>query len=246
MAIPAAVETLGHELRGIFGERLRSLVLYGQDALAQPKASGHDEGRHGHADTPPIQTMAIVETAGREDLRACAARIASWHGAGLATPLVLAASEFERSLDVFPLEFGAILAHHELVSGAPLDAAVNAADLRRACEGQARSHLLHLRQGYLETRGNIDALAVLIVASAAPLAALLATVARLEGHASDDAVAAARQVERTLGLAGDTLAHVAQLSGVREIPSSEAERIFPGYLDGMERLVSHVDGWRIA
>lgn len=246
MAIPAAVETLGHELRGIFGERLRSLVVYGPGALVQPEPSGHQEGGHGHHDTPPIQTMAIVETAGREDLRACAARIASWHGAGLATPLVLAAREFEQSLDVFPLEFGAILARHELVSGTPLSAAVNPADLRRACEGQARSHLLHLRQGYLETRGNVDALAVLIVASAAPLAALLAAVARLEGHATDDAQAAARHVERALGLAGGTLAHVAQLAGVREMPSLEAEGIFPGYLDALERLVGHVDGWRTA
>jgi hypothetical protein len=246
MAFPPAVETLERELRGIFGHRLQSLVMYGQRSHAHREAGGNHGGGHGHRDAPPIQTLAVVETAARDDLRACAARIASWHDAGLATPLLLAAHEFEQSLDVFPLEFAAILADHEVVSGTPLNAAVDPTDLRRACEVQARSHLLHLRQGYLESRGNVDALAVLIVASAAPFAALLTSVARLEGHTSHDAAASARHVERALGLVGDTLAHIAQLAGVGEIASSEAERIFPAYLEAVERLVAYVDGWRAA
>ena len=87
-------------------------------------------------------------------------------------PSILAAHEFERSLDAFPLEFGAIVADHVVVAGEnPFVAStVEAADVRRACEVQARSHLLHLRQGYLEAGGNPDALAVLIVGSAAPFA----------------------------------------------------------------------------
>ena len=246
MSIPAAVETLERELRDIFGPRLQSLAIYGRRAHEQQELPGGHGSAHGHHDPPPIQTLALVESAARDDLRACAARVASWHGAGLATPLVLAANEFEQSLDVFPLEFGAILADHEIVSGTPLSAAVDPVDLRRACEVQARSHLLHLRQGYIETRGNIDALAVLVVASAAPLSALLASVARLEGHTTGDGTESARHVERALGLAGETLARIARLAGVREIPSPEAEQMFPAYLEAVERLVAHVDGWRVA
>src|SRR5947209_9568481 len=51
----------------------------------------------------------------------------------------------------------------------------------RACEVQARGHLLHLREGYLETRGRNDALAVLIVRSAPAFAALVSNLARLDG-----------------------------------------------------------------
>src|SRR4029079_18407022 len=98
-----------------------------------------------------------------------------------------------RSLDAFPLEFGAIIADHEVVSGAwPFEhARVAAADIRRACEVQARSHLLHLREEFLESGGNSHALAMLIVQSAAPLAALLTSVARLEGRTHNDTGAAA-------------------------------------------------------
>src|SRR5439155_11543442 len=105
---------------------------------------------------------------------ACAKAAAKWHDAGLATPLLLTAGEFERSLDAFPLEFGAIIADHRVVAGRdPFQGlASDPTDLRRACEVQARSHLLHLRHGFVETNGSGDAVAVLIVQSAAPFAAL--------------------------------------------------------------------------
>jgi hypothetical protein len=248
MVIPDAVQTLERELRGIFGSRLQSLVIYGQRANALRQAEGERQGdghgAHGH-DSPPARTLAVVESLMPDDLRASAGHVAAWHDAGLATPLLIAAHEFERSLDAFPLEFGAILADHIVVAGANPFAslAVDAADVRRACEVQARSHLLHLREGFLETRGRSDALAVLIVQSAAAFAALVTGIAGLEGHTSGDVSAAARHVERILGLPGDAVTEVMKLVGVNEIPSADAERLFGPYLDAVEKLVSYVDGW---
>ena len=239
MATPDAVQQLERDLRSIFSGRLRSLVLYGQRAAAHHHGDGHHD-RH----RPPTLTLAVVESMTHEDLRAAAGRVAAWHDAGLATPLLIVAREFEQSLDAFPLEFGAILADHVVVSGDNPFAslAVDAADVRRACEVQARSHLLHLREGYLETRGRADALSDLIVHSARAFAALIASVARLEGHAGDDPAAAARHVERLLSLPG-AVTEITKLSSVKEISSAEAERLFPPYLGAVERLVAHVDGW---
>jgi len=112
MAIPDAAHLVDRELREIFGPRLQSLIVYGATAGERPKPDAH-----GHAETP-TRTMAVVERMTREDLRACAGRVAGWHARGLATPLLVAAHEFDRSLDAFPLEFGAILADHVVVSGA--------------------------------------------------------------------------------------------------------------------------------
>ena len=222
----AAVQTLDRALREIFGARFQSLVRYGPT----------------HA---PIHTLATVDTLSGDDLRACAARIEAWHDAGLATPLLVAAQEFERALDVFPLEFGAIIADHVVVSGGSPFASmtVDAADIRRACEVQARSHLLHLREGFVETRNRGDALADLVVRSAPAFAALLTSVARLEGRASNDAAAAARHAERVLGLAGSILSEIVERVDGHEISSKEAERLFPAYLEAVEKLVSYVDGW---
>jgi hypothetical protein len=232
-----AVPTLERELRSVFGQRLQSLVVFGERGRAQPDGPDHRPA--------PRRTMAIVETMTERDLRACAERMAAWHEAGLATPLLLAAREFEQSLDVFPLEFGAILADHTVVTGrGPFETVtVDAADIRRACETQARSHLLHLREGYLETRANGHALAVLIVKSAAPFAALLNAVARLEGRTEENAEAAGRHAERALDVPGGSVTDVVQLTGVREISIAEGERLFPRYLAAVERLVNYVDGW---
>src|SRR4051812_24305536 len=172
MEIPEAVLMLERELREIFGARLKSLVVYGMRS-GQRSADDHAPA-HAHS-AAPSRTLAVVEGMTRDDLRACALRVDHWHERALATPLFVAAHEFDRSLDAFPLEFGAILADHLLVSGTNPFAAskVDASDVRRACEVQARSHLLHLREGYLETRARADALSDLIVQSAPAFAALV-------------------------------------------------------------------------
>jgi hypothetical protein len=256
MQIPDAVGALERDLRAIFGSRLRSLVVYG--LRAQP-AHGNSHGPRASSDVhqaerPITHTLAVVDTLSTDDLRACAARVEAWHDGGLATPLVLAAQEFGRSLDAFPFEFGAILADHLLVAGSdPFDGLrVDTADLRRACEVQARGHWLHLREGYLETRGRGDALAVLIVESAPAFAALVTSVAQLDvaaaprgagGAGEKDVAAAARYVDRRLSLPS-TASEIVALAGVREISSAEAERMFAPYLETVERLVGHIDTWK--
>ena len=240
--LPRAAASLERDLRAIFGARLQSLVVYGGHARRAPA----DHGSHDHGHDTATHAMAIVDTLTADDLGACAARVPAWHDAGCATPLLLAAHEFARALDAFPLEFGAILADHAVVAGRnPFDGLrVDAADVRRACEVQARSHLLHLREGFLETRGRPDALAVLIVDSAPAFAALLASIARLQGVGDGDASAVSRHAERALHVPGGIIGDVMRLADVTEIPSAEAVRIFPAYLDAVERLVQLVDAWR--
>jgi hypothetical protein len=215
MTITESVRVLDGELRGIFGARLRSLVAYAAAATGAP--------------TP---TLAVVDELTVADLHACAARAAAWHDQGLATPLLLEAGEFSRSLDAFPLEFGAILAEHAVVSGAsPFDGLrVDPADLRRACEVQARSHLLHLREGFIETEGRGDAVASLILRSATPLAALIRFVNRLRPGSADDPV----------------LTRVAGLGAGTNLSPGEARRILPAYLEAVERLTRQIDHWSAA
>lgn len=246
MQIPDAVHILARNLDEIFGGRLQSLAAYGLHAPGQTQDASTQAHGAGHGTPAQTHTLAIVDGMTKADLDACAKRVAAWHDAGLATPLLLAAREFENSLDAFPLEFGAILVDHVVVSGRnPFDGlTVQAADLRRACEVQARSHLLHLREGFLETRGRADALAVLIVRSAAPFAALLASVARLEGVDTHDSAAVGRHAERRLEITGGSVTNIVKLAGITEISSEDATTIFPRYLDAVERLVAHVDGWR--
>jgi hypothetical protein len=237
-----ALQTLERDLREMFDSRLQSIVRYG----AHTRRTAHDN-EHGHHEPALIHALVIVDTLTPDDLKGCAGRVEAWHHAGLATPLVLPASEFSRSFDVFPFEFSSILADHSVVAGRnPFEGLrIESTDLRWACEVQARGHLLHLREGYVETRGRGDALAVLIVRSAPAWASLLQNLARLDGVTSHDVTDAVRHAERTLHLSSG-LGEVASLVGVKEITSAHALALFPAYLETVERLTKHVDTWSAA
>ena len=245
MPISEAVLQLERDLRGIFGSRLQSLVIYGQRVgeYAADHAHGANDAHGLHA--APARTLAVVDALTLEDLRAAAQRVDEWHDHGLGTPLVLEAREFARSLDAFPLEFGTIIATHVVVSGADPFASltVDAADVRRACEVQARSHLLHLREGFLETLGRADALSVLIAESAPAFAALVTSLARLDGYTGDDAASAARHVERAVDLPDGPIARIVGLAHGHDLSSADAERLFAPYFDAVEKIVAYVDGW---
>jgi hypothetical protein len=248
MQTPGAISALERDLRAVFGGRLQSLVVYGlraSGAAGEARGHGHETGDGHGPERKLTRTLAVVDGLSQDDLRKCAGRVDSWHDAGLDTPLLVAAHEFARALDVFTFEFGSILADHVVAYGSDpfLGLRVEAADLRRACEVEARGHLLHLREGYLETRGRGDALSMLIVQSAPAFAALVTSVAHLDGVDAARADVAARHVEHRVSLPAAASAIVA-LAGASEISSAEAERLFGPYLETVARLVGYIDTWK--
>jgi hypothetical protein len=209
----AGVKALAADLQRIFGARLQSVVAYGDG----------EDGLH---------TLALVDRLTFADLTACAPRMTDWRRAGASAPLILTRDEFLRTLDVFPLEYGGIIASHTLVAGADLLAGlrVNDVDLRRACELQTKSHLIHLREGYIETAGQPKAVAQLISASAPALSALLVNLRRL------DEGAAAR--------AGITPELLTEIAGAAKTTIPDPSPLLARYVAAVERLWQEVDRWR--
>lgn len=207
----------------VFGPRFQALVAYG-----------------------PTTSLAFSETITADDLEACGALVETWHHDGLATPLLITPDEFRRSLDTFPLEYQAILDRHVVVAGRSPFAEVRIApdDLRRACEVQARGHLIHLRQGWMEAGAHDREQAELVARSAMPLRALLANVARLHGAeaGSDDELAAF--AERVAGMPGDVVRSVLALDGAAH-PPVQAAHLLASYLDAAGRLWALVDAWKL-
>jgi hypothetical protein len=216
------------DLARVFGDRLISLLAYG--------SGGH--------------RMAIVRTLTHDDLAALLPLVRRWRAAGLETPLLLTHAELTRTLDIFPIEYGEILARHERLAGIDPFAglAIAPEHLRQACERQVKSHLIHLREGLLETEGRPSALADLVTASAGPFRALLRAVVRLTADRSaspspdvmDDA-GLARFCEDRLGLPSAVVRDVIGSSGGRPV---DAASLMPAYLDLTERLWAIVDTWR--
>ena len=231
----AALEALSTELQRIFGSRLRSVIAYG---MHDPDA----DDRH---------SLALVDGVAFEDLAACIPLVPAWRRRGLAVPLILSRDEFVRSLDVFPLEYGDIIAHHAVVYGSNLleGICVSAADLRRACELQAKSHLIHLREGFLETDGRPHAVARLISSSVPAFRSLLDNISRLEaGESCDDGAhddeAIAARAEAQIGIPAAVVRDVLATPRVGNSIIVEPTALLSRYLGAAERIWHYVDAWR--
>jgi hypothetical protein len=238
-----AVDALVADIRGVVDARLRSLLVYEahgalSDAGSPPPAD--DEIHHENH----VHTLALVDGLGHADLVRLAPMAAAWQKNGLAVPLFLPPDELRRSLDAFPLEFTQIVARHIVIVGDDpfVNTAVSEQDLRRACETQVRSHLLHLREGFLQAGGSPKGVAELVAASVVPLRALLVNVARLYGVNARTPEALARFVEEHLHLGADGLRPLLS-KRPEKVKDLDAGAFFPGYLRAVEQLAGVVDEW---
>jgi hypothetical protein len=229
----AAADALADDLRGVFGERLRSVVAYG------PHIEGDSQA--------PLTCLALVSSLTIDDLFACARLGPQWERSHIATPLILPEAEFRRSLDAFPLEYGEIIRTHRHVRGEnPLSGVVIAPDdLRRACETQVKSHLVHLREAYIESGGRPGPVANLVAASAPAFTALLRNVARLNGVLTSDRGEATRLGAQAARIPEQLVSDLLSLEHSSDVVAVDAARLFPEYLTSVERLAHAVDSWRV-
>jgi hypothetical protein len=231
-----AVDHLARDLDGIFKDRLESLVAY-----------------PGHQGDGSVHSCAIVTGLGFRDLRACLPLTESWHQRGIAVPLLLSSDELRRTIDVFPLEYASIIADHALVRGTDpfTGLTIPVEDVRRACEGLAKSHLIHLREGYLESHGETNRIARVITASAAPLRALLTHIARLPGQApesldtftpTDESLANLAHLR--MGISAAVIREVLASSANGQSTIADPSHLLATYIDASRKIWEYVDGWR--
>jgi hypothetical protein len=192
-----SIERLAAQLKEIFGDRLKMIAEFGDTT----------------------NSCAVVQSLTLEDLERCATHSTKWNKAGLETPLFIVEGELRRALDAFPLELTEIIATRRVIEGPDLFAEilVPTQELRRACEVQARGHILHLREGYIEAAGDAKAVAKLVSAAVVPFRSLIKNVARLDG--------------------------VAPKALVTQLDLDNFEKGFPEALRAAGRIVDYVDRW---
>jgi hypothetical protein len=234
----SALESLASDLHRIFGNRLYSVCAYSEPAS--------DDGE--------TRSIVLVDHLSFHDLAACVPLARTWDARGLAVPLILERDEFARTLDVFPLEYGEIIADHVHVFGDNPFAGLRVAeaDLRRGCELQAKSHLIHLREGFLETGGDARAVARLIGASAQGFNRLLTNIVQLVGgpeagdDAGDDHADLAGAAERHIGVPADLTREVLASAGAGPSTIADPTALLARYIGAVERLWELVDTWKRA
>lgn len=228
-AVRSDTHPLVTDLRRIFGDRLRAVVAYG----GTPAHWAH--------------TMVLVDSLTMDDLTALAAAAPGWHARGIATPLILPHAEFAQSLDAFPVEYGEIIETHQVLAGAdPFDGVeIAARDLRRALETRTASHLLHLRENFVEIGGRPALVDALVRESAPAFQVLLRRMAGLDEAAADSPTALARWASSRAGLDARVVGDILAIAN-EPVPAVDAVRLFPAYLDAVETLLHTIDRWPVS
>ncbi len=117
-----------HELEHIYGEKLRSVVLYGSEI------SGNN-------------IFCVLEKPTTSALVSANSLIKKWCKKGKPAPHFFGPTHIETSLDVFPLDFLDIQDAHEVLMGEdPLKGiSVDPKNIRHQCESELKGKLIHLR-----------------------------------------------------------------------------------------------------
>ncbi|HKW11499.1 MAG TPA: nucleotidyltransferase domain-containing protein [Gemmatimonadaceae bacterium] len=227
-------EELVQQLRAAYGPELRSVVLYGSAAAGEhiPKRSDYN-------------ILVLLETLSMDRLRAAAAVASAWGEAGNPAPMTLTTREWRGSADIFAMEYADILDRHKILYGEdPFDGIrVDPKDLRLQLEHEAMGKLLKLRQGVLITGGDSKRQIDLLSDSLSTIMVIFRAVLRLEGGVpAKDNIAVSQAVARHADFDATPFERVVRhVRGEQSIGANEVGNVIAGYLDGMGKLVEHLD-----
>jgi hypothetical protein len=225
-AIAALIAQLHEQIGAGF-----SAVLYGSAARGDWIAGRSD-----------VNLMLVVDDPGPEALLKLAPAVKAWHDRGMTSPLVIGRSEWQRAVDVFPIEITDMRLAYKVLHGPdPIaDVAVVPDDLRRALESELRGKLVRLRQAYIRFGALAATLGGFATASAPALLVLLRCTNVLLGRGAGQT-----PKETMAALAGDL---GAEAEVIVEIASHRRDSewqcppaTFARYLEVVRRAVDLVD-----
>ena len=228
------LQTYVKEVKEAFGDQLEGLLLYG--------SAVRGEFLRGRSN---LNILLLVSSYGSTVLKQYSALHRRWSKEQIVVPLFLMEEELRMSAVVFPLEFLEIQEYHRVLDGRDpfIGFHVKTDRLREAVVQGFTSHIVRLRQRYVEGGGTDEATTILLPLSITSTIPLLRGVRRLLGRpplSHSDAVISdvGEQLNLDLqGLLDAWLLKRGQISpGPREVP-----RLFDRYLQATILLTRAVE-----
>ena len=228
------LQTYAKEVKARFGEQLEGMLLYGS-AVRGEFLPGQSN----------LNILLLVSSYDSAVLKQYSALHRQWGKEQIVVPLFLTEQELCQSAAVFPLEFLEIQEQHRVLGGRDpfIGFHVKTDRLREAVVQGLMSHLLRLRQRYVEGGGSNEATTILLPLSITSTIPLLRGVQRLLGRpvlSRSDAVIndVAEQLHVDLqGLLDALMLKRGQISpGPHEAP-----RLFDRYLQASTLLTRAVE-----
>ena len=222
------------DIKKTFGDDLVSVMLFGSGARGEyvPKKSD-------------INFLVVVKDNSPSELAAYRRCLPKWRKRNVATPLFLTQDYIRSSLDTFPIEFLEMKAAYKVIHGEDLlaDLQFEKPDLRTQVERELKGKLLHLRQEFLESRGKVENLTVLVSSSLAAFTPVFRALLYIAGE--EHMVKRAdllRQICDKYNLNFELFDRLLKISrGEQKIPASEMNDLFDLYVEEIDTLSKSVD-----
>lgn len=230
-------ERFARRLAEVYGDALRTVVLYGSAARG--------DYREGTSDLNLLVILAEVDSAA---LRAGSELSREWVSQRNPPPLMFSESEWRASADVFPIEYTDIRDAHVVLHGEDpfVGLEIHWEHLRLQCEHELKGKKIQLRERYMLAAASPEELGRLLVQSFPTFLTLFRSVLRLAGE----------RVPREPGAVLDALAarvdfdpeplravQQARAGGTNLLPSAN-DPVVTGYLEAVSRTAERLDGMR--
>jgi len=229
-----ALEEFVGAMKDLYGDRLVSLYLFGEGAVATP---GGAAGR--------IKLLAVMTQVGPEELKKYAGIYVKWHKKGVPPPLMMTEGMLNSSTDVFPMEFLEMKEANVLLHGRDVLAGleIGLENLRRECEEQVKGKLIHLQQAYIEAAGDGKALAALLASSLEPFVEIMRNLLRIHKNVTHlDRDRIIKEACSEFGLDCSPFSETLEIRRHGKTPSKEGlEILFGRYLEQVRLLADKVD-----
>ena len=162
------------DYKGLFGEDLVSVILYGSATSGDYIAGKSD-----------INLMIVLSERGIDLIDRAFGVVDKWKKQKVATPLFLTEAYVKTSLDVFPIEYLNFQNNYTLVYGKDVlkDLTFDPEFLRLQCEREVKGKLLLLREAFLDTQGKGKNLELVMSGSLSALIAIFGALLHLKGEA---------------------------------------------------------------
>ena len=223
------------DLRGIYGDRLQSVILYGSGARGDYVAGKSD-----------INFLVVPAENAADDLEKVLPFVSKWKKRAVATPVIMTMAFIGSSLDVYPVEFLNMKRHYEVAFGEDVLAALVFDDkaLRLQCERELKGKRMLLRTRFLETADKAQELRGLLAASITAFLSVFAALLALKGRqAPRGRREIVEAVAEAFGIEAAPFLHCIDLrEGKKGLPLEELKGIFRSYTEQIEKLIRAVDG----
>ncbi|MBK7596799.1 MAG: nucleotidyltransferase domain-containing protein [Gemmatimonadetes bacterium] len=189
-----------------------------------------------------VNLLLVMDDASPAGLRRLAGAVSEWHRAGHTAPLIIGREEWQRSVDVFPIEMTDMQLAYRLLHGTdPLaDVRVAPSDLRRALESELRGKLVRLRQAYVRFGESMVTLGGFATASVGQLLVLFRCTGALLGRPMG--ATAAETIAGLADVLGEDAAVITEIAGHRAEPEWHCPpATFARYLEVVHRAVEFID-----